>query len=170
MSLCLSLIPMLNSMWKICGKLKKKSFVENSSSYTFKCKLTVCSEFLSVKVMIRNCIKTQEENTPFRKVKTCLLRFAFGCFCCWGCCWQQQSCTVAVHHKSLSSCLLWPLQDGFVVRIYTMSSDPALQQELQLKLARKCLHACGISLFDLEKDLHIISKWLKMRINLWSVV
>jgi len=32
-----------------------------------------------------------------------------------------------------------------------------LQQELQLKLARKCLHACGISLFDLEKDLHIIS-------------
>lgn len=53
---------------------------------------------------------------------------------------------------------LWLLQDGFVVRIYTMSSDPALQQELQLKLARKCLHACGISLFDLEKDLHIISK------------
>lgn len=49
-------------------------------------------------------------------------------------------------------------QDGFVVRIYTMSSDPALQQELQLKLARKCLHACGISLFDLEKDLHIISE------------
>ncbi|KAK7882381.1 hypothetical protein WMY93_028555 [Mugilogobius chulae] len=47
--------------------------------------------------------------------------------------------------------------DGFVVRIYTMSLDPALQQELQLKLARKCLHACGISLFDLEKDLHIIS-------------
>lgn len=45
-----------------------------------------------------------------------------------------------------------------MVRIYTMSSDPALQQELQLKLARKCLHACGISLFDLEKDLHIISK------------
>lgn len=39
-----------------------------------------------------------------------------------------------------------------------MSLDPALQQELQLKLARKCLHACGISLFDLEKDLHIISK------------
>jgi len=39
-----------------------------------------------------------------------------------------------------------------------MSSDPALQQELQLKLARKCLHACGISLFDLEKDLHIISE------------
>lgn len=51
-----------------------------------------------------------------------------------------------------------PPQDGFVVRIYTMSSDPALQQELQLKLARKCLHACGISLFDLEKDLHIISE------------
>ncbi|XP_066542914.1 E3 ubiquitin-protein ligase MYCBP2 isoform X1 [Hoplias malabaricus] len=47
--------------------------------------------------------------------------------------------------------------DGFVVRIYTTSTDPALQQELQLKLARKCLHACGISLFDLEKDLHIIS-------------
>lgn len=43
-----------------------------------------------------------------------------------------------------------------------MSSDPALQQELQLKLARKCLHACGISLFDLEKDLHIISKWHKI--------
>lgn len=56
----------------------------------------------------------------------------------------------------------FPSQDGFVVRIYTMSSDPALQQELQLKLARKCLHACGISLFDLEKDLHIISKWSKM--------
>lgn len=56
----------------------------------------------------------------------------------------------------------WLLQDGFVVRIYTMSSDPALQQELQLKLARKCLHACGISLFDLEKDLHIISKWYDM--------
>ncbi|KAG7266726.1 hypothetical protein CRUP_006272 [Coryphaenoides rupestris] len=47
--------------------------------------------------------------------------------------------------------------DGFVVRIYATSSDPALHQELQLKLARKCLHACGISLFDLEKDLHIIS-------------
>lgn len=54
------------------------------------------------------------------------------------------------------------LQDGFVVRIFNMPSipcsEPALQQELQLKLARKCLHACGISLFDLEKDLHIISK------------
>ncbi|CDQ87246.1 unnamed protein product [Oncorhynchus mykiss] len=48
--------------------------------------------------------------------------------------------------------------DGFVVRIYATSTDPALQQELQLKLARKCLHACGISLFDLEKDLHIISE------------
>uniref|UniRef100_A0A6Q2X7Z5 E3 ubiquitin-protein ligase MYCBP2 n=1 Tax=Esox lucius TaxID=8010 RepID=A0A6Q2X7Z5_ESOLU len=47
--------------------------------------------------------------------------------------------------------------DGFVVRIYATSTDTALQQELQLKLARKCLHACGISLFDLEKDLHIIS-------------
>ncbi|XP_035248710.1 E3 ubiquitin-protein ligase MYCBP2 isoform X4 [Anguilla anguilla] len=47
--------------------------------------------------------------------------------------------------------------DGFVVRIYATSRDPTLQQELQLKLARKCLHACGISLFDLEKDLHIIS-------------
>nr|XP_006639089.1 PREDICTED: E3 ubiquitin-protein ligase MYCBP2 isoform X16 [Lepisosteus oculatus] len=47
--------------------------------------------------------------------------------------------------------------DGFVVRIYATSTEPALQQELQLKLARKCLHACGISLFDLEKDLHIIS-------------
>ncbi|XP_023654220.2 E3 ubiquitin-protein ligase MYCBP2 isoform X4 [Paramormyrops kingsleyae] len=47
--------------------------------------------------------------------------------------------------------------DGFVVRIYATSAEPALQQELQLKLARKCLHACGISLFDLEKDLHIIS-------------
>ncbi|XP_045068074.1 E3 ubiquitin-protein ligase MYCBP2-like isoform X1 [Coregonus clupeaformis] len=47
--------------------------------------------------------------------------------------------------------------DGFVVRIYATSTDSALQQELQLKLARKCLHACGISLFDLEKDLHIIS-------------
>lgn len=45
-----------------------------------------------------------------------------------------------------------------MVRIYATSSDPALQQELQLKLARKCLHACGISLFDLEKDLHIISE------------
>lgn len=50
------------------------------------------------------------------------------------------------------------LQDGFVVRIFATSTEPALQQELQLKLARKCLHACGISLFDLEKDLHIISK------------
>ncbi|XP_029113894.1 E3 ubiquitin-protein ligase MYCBP2 isoform X4 [Scleropages formosus] len=47
--------------------------------------------------------------------------------------------------------------DGFVVRIYSTSREPELQQELQLKLARKCLHACGISLFDLEKDLHIIS-------------
>eukprot|EP00063_Salmo_salar_P030989 XP_014005824.1 PREDICTED: E3 ubiquitin-protein ligase MYCBP2-like isoform X1 [Salmo salar] len=47
--------------------------------------------------------------------------------------------------------------DGFVVRIYAASTDPALQKELQLKLARKCLHACGISLFDLEKDLHIIT-------------
>ncbi|XP_029559556.1 E3 ubiquitin-protein ligase MYCBP2 isoform X1 [Salmo trutta] len=47
--------------------------------------------------------------------------------------------------------------DGFVVRIYATSTDPALQQELQLKLARKCLHACGISLFDLEKDLHTIT-------------
>ncbi|KAJ8253382.1 hypothetical protein GJAV_G00212310 [Gymnothorax javanicus] len=47
--------------------------------------------------------------------------------------------------------------DGFVVRIYATSRELALQQELQLKLARKCLHACGISLFDLEKDLHIIS-------------
>ncbi|XP_039221590.1 E3 ubiquitin-protein ligase MYCBP2 isoform X9 [Crotalus tigris] len=47
--------------------------------------------------------------------------------------------------------------DGFVVRIFATSTEPALQQELQLKLARKCLHACGISLFDLEKDLHIIS-------------
>lgn len=50
------------------------------------------------------------------------------------------------------------LQDGFVVRIFATSTEPVLQQELQLKLARKCLHACGISLFDLEKDLHIISK------------
>ncbi|XP_064413761.1 E3 ubiquitin-protein ligase MYCBP2 isoform X3 [Latimeria chalumnae] len=47
--------------------------------------------------------------------------------------------------------------DGFVVRIYATSTESVLQQELQLKLARKCLHACGISLFDLEKDLHIIS-------------
>ncbi|XP_078077741.1 E3 ubiquitin-protein ligase MYCBP2 isoform X19 [Mustelus asterias] len=47
--------------------------------------------------------------------------------------------------------------DGFVVRIYATSTEPVLQQELQLKLARKCLHACGLSLFDLEKDLHIIS-------------
>ncbi|XP_074671595.1 E3 ubiquitin-protein ligase MYCBP2 isoform X17 [Strix aluco] len=47
--------------------------------------------------------------------------------------------------------------DGFVVRIFATSTEPVLQQELQLKLARKCLHACGISLFDLEKDLHIIS-------------
>ncbi|XP_041440248.1 E3 ubiquitin-protein ligase MYCBP2 isoform X6 [Xenopus laevis] len=48
--------------------------------------------------------------------------------------------------------------DGFVVRIFATSTEPLLQQqELQLKLARKCLHACGISLFDLEKDLHIIS-------------
>ncbi|XP_018420885.1 PREDICTED: E3 ubiquitin-protein ligase MYCBP2 [Nanorana parkeri] len=48
-------------------------------------------------------------------------------------------------------------EDGFVVRIFATSTEPVLQQELQLKLARKCLHACGISLFDLEKDLHIIS-------------
>ena len=47
------------------------------------------------------------------------------------------------------------------MRIYATSSDPTLQQELQLKLARKCLHACGISLFDLEKDLHIISESLR---------
>ncbi|XP_060129318.1 E3 ubiquitin-protein ligase MYCBP2 isoform X3 [Zootoca vivipara] len=47
--------------------------------------------------------------------------------------------------------------DGFVVRIFATSTEPVLQQELQLKLARKCLHACGISLFDLEKDMHIIS-------------
>uniref|UniRef100_H3A1N3 RCR-type E3 ubiquitin transferase n=1 Tax=Latimeria chalumnae TaxID=7897 RepID=H3A1N3_LATCH len=47
--------------------------------------------------------------------------------------------------------------DGFVVRIYATSTESVLQQELQLKLARKCLHACGISLFDLEKDLHIIN-------------
>ncbi|XP_075447064.1 E3 ubiquitin-protein ligase MYCBP2 isoform X9 [Ascaphus truei] len=47
--------------------------------------------------------------------------------------------------------------DGFVVRIFATSTEPVLQQELQLKLARKCLHACGISLFDMEKDLHIIS-------------
>eukprot|EP00062_Callorhinchus_milii_P006572 gi/632947251/ref/XP_007888958.1/ PREDICTED: E3 ubiquitin-protein ligase MYCBP2 isoform X6 [Callorhinchus milii] len=47
--------------------------------------------------------------------------------------------------------------DGFVVRIYATSTESVLQQELQLKLARKCLHACGLSLFDLEKDLHIIS-------------
>ncbi|KFO34057.1 Putative E3 ubiquitin-protein ligase MYCBP2 [Fukomys damarensis] len=49
------------------------------------------------------------------------------------------------------------VRDGFVVRIFATSTEPVLQQELQLKLARKCLHACGISLFDLEKDLHIIS-------------
>ncbi|XP_043928839.1 E3 ubiquitin-protein ligase MYCBP2 [Protopterus annectens] len=47
--------------------------------------------------------------------------------------------------------------DGFVVRIFASGTELVLQQELQLKLARKCLHACGISLFDLEKDLHIIS-------------
>lgn len=56
-----------------------------------------------------------------------------------------------------SKCVIF-LQDGFVVRIFATSTEPVLQQELQLKLARKCLHACGISLFDLEKDLHIISK------------
>nr|XP_034971957.1 E3 ubiquitin-protein ligase MYCBP2 isoform X11 [Zootoca vivipara] len=50
-----------------------------------------------------------------------------------------------------------PGKDGFVVRIFATSTEPVLQQELQLKLARKCLHACGISLFDLEKDMHIIS-------------
>ncbi|XP_077339212.1 E3 ubiquitin-protein ligase MYCBP2 isoform X10 [Lithobates pipiens] len=48
-------------------------------------------------------------------------------------------------------------EDGFVVRIFATSTEPVLQQELQLKLARKCLHACGISLFDSEKDLHILS-------------
>lgn len=67
---------------------------------------------------------------------------------------------IVVHTQTRRPSSLSP-QDGFVVRIYTMSSDPALQQELQLKLARKCLHACGISLFDLEKDLHIISECWK---------
>lgn len=101
---------------------------------------------------------TLADCTCFTSVKVwILLAFDVG-----GCSLQQQSCAVLVCHKSLSSCRLWLLQDGFVVRIYTMSSDPALQQELQLKLARKCLHACGISLFDLEKDLHIISKCLKI--------
>uniref|UniRef100_A0A8C8JY02 RCR-type E3 ubiquitin transferase n=1 Tax=Oncorhynchus tshawytscha TaxID=74940 RepID=A0A8C8JY02_ONCTS len=57
------------------------------------------------------------------------------------------------HINQITACK----DDGFVVRIYATSTDPALQQELQLKMARKCLHACGISLFDLEKDLHIIS-------------
>lgn len=57
------------------------------------------------------------------------------------------------------------LQDGFVVRIFATSTEPVLQQELQLKLARKCLHACGISLFDLEKDLHIISKFSSLKVN-----
>lgn len=56
-------------------------------------------------------------------------------------------------------------QDGFVVRIFATSTEPVLQQELQLKLARKCLHACGISLFDLEKDLHIISKSSSLKVN-----
>lgn len=57
------------------------------------------------------------------------------------------------------------MQDGFVVRIFATSTEPVLQQELQLKLARKCLHACGISLFDLEKDLHIISKFSSLKVN-----
>ncbi|XP_062389671.1 E3 ubiquitin-protein ligase MYCBP2 isoform X1 [Sardina pilchardus] len=57
------------------------------------------------------------------------------------------------HINQIAACK----DDGFVVRIYAASSDLVLQQELQLKLARKCLHACGISLFDLEKELHIIS-------------
>ncbi|XP_068123980.1 E3 ubiquitin-protein ligase MYCBP2 isoform X14 [Hyperolius riggenbachi] len=62
--------------------------------------------------------------------------------------------------------------DGFVVRIFATSTEPVLQQELQLKLARKCLHACGISLFDLEKDLHIISGRIPMpgvlSLRLWG--
>lgn len=51
------------------------------------------------------------------------------------------------------------------MRIFATSTEPVLQQELQLKLARKCLHACGISLFDLEKDLHIISKSCSLKVN-----
>lgn len=51
------------------------------------------------------------------------------------------------------------------MRIFATSTEPVLQQELQLKLARKCLHACGISLFDLEKDLHIISKSASLNKN-----
>lgn len=51
------------------------------------------------------------------------------------------------------------------MRIFATSTEPVLQQELQLKLARKCLHACGISLFDLEKDLHIISKCFSLKVN-----
>lgn len=51
------------------------------------------------------------------------------------------------------------------MRIFATSTEPVLQQELQLKLARKCLHACGISLFDLEKDLHIISKFFSLKVN-----
>ncbi|XP_032812561.2 E3 ubiquitin-protein ligase MYCBP2 isoform X3 [Petromyzon marinus] len=47
--------------------------------------------------------------------------------------------------------------DGFVVRALSVGPEPPPQQELQLKLARKCLHACGLSLLDMEKDLHIIS-------------
>lgn len=71
-----------------------------------------------------------------------------------------------VEPQKINSCnkILWMFyfsQDGFVVRIFATSTEPVLQQELQLKLARKCLHACGISLFDLEKDLHIISKMVK---------
>lgn len=60
---------------------------------------------------------------------------------------------------------MYLFQDGFVVRIFATSTEPVLQQELQLKLARKCLHACGISLFDLEKDLHIISKFCSLKVN-----
>ena len=51
------------------------------------------------------------------------------------------------------------------MRIFATSTEPVLQQELQLKLARKCLHACGISLFDLEKDLHIISKSSSLKVG-----
>lgn len=66
---------------------------------------------------------------------------------------------------SIKQIFIYLLQDGFVVRIFATSTEPVLQQELQLKLARKCLHACGISLFDLEKDLHIISKFSSLKVN-----
>lgn len=75
--------------------------------------------------------------------------------------WKENDC-IYIKCKDF---FFYLFQDGFVVRIFATSTEPVLQQELQLKLARKCLHACGISLFDLEKDLHIISKSSSLKVD-----